>query len=246
MSTLQLSVDSHVKSMNKDLERMEEIASDTMQTLAGAANKEQLKELDGIFKGLACEMARYQEAVRLSKELKRDAQRGDELSRNEAIEKLVQQLEQKHFAQDKAKDAHKTFDAYISFVEKNRERESSIGEGIEIDDELAVMGGQAGGSVDTQTDPYTQTLLQKDRESGKFPVKMPCGHLYNWSSVTSKRQNKWCLEKCAVAGCPSQAWPSDRSGLKECRNTKSAIERRDKGLSQANRDEPESLDVEDL
>mmetsp|Transcript_5297 Transcript_5297/g.12777 ORF Transcript_5297/g.12777 Transcript_5297/m.12777 type:complete len:249 (+) Transcript_5297:115-861(+) len=248
MATLDMSLNYQIGFMRKDLDRMNDISATTMLTLADAtSNEKHIKDLDQIFRGLSGETAKYQETIRLAEELKRSARGGEEHTRA-AIEKLVSTLEKKDFAQDLAKVAFLKNDDYKDFVEKNRSKVESIGEGMEMDDELAVVSDGPSNAANMK-DWYSQALLHKDPASGKYPVMMPCGHLYNWDTVmgrSNKKNQIWTVEKCCVAGCNKGLWPKDRDGLTEHKKTKNAIQRRDKGLSQAQEPEEESQMIEDL
>lgn len=71
----------------------------------------------------------------------------------------------------------------------------SISEGMDMDDDLAVVGGNSSG--ETNKDPFSMAVLQKDA-SGKYPIKMPCGHIYNWTTIMGKASNgKWQLATCS-------------------------------------------------
>jgi len=246
-----MSVEYQIRHMKQDVEYMNNITQSTLQTLGDAANPDQLKQLDCIFRNLSGEMAKYEEAIRVSSALLRNA-RGSQAQIQAAIEKLVSELEDKDFASDKAKEAFKTNEEYKTFVEKHRSKESSIGAGMDIDDDLAVVNDGPSNGAQLK-DPYSQLPLAKEQESGKYPIAMPCGHIYNWSMImerkTQKNKTTWMLEKCCVGGCPAAKadWSRvDRTKLKECTKTKSAIQRRDRGLSQAQESEVDSTLIEDL
>jgi hypothetical protein len=79
---------------------------------------------------------------------------------------------------------------------------------MDMDDDLALAGGNA--SAETNVDPFSRAILQKD-DSGKYPIKMPCGHIYNWNTIMSKRQGAWALNICAglsLASLPPHLQPT--------------------------------------
>jgi len=79
---------------------------------------------------------------------------------------------------------------------------------MDMDDDLALAGGNSSGEA--SRDPFSRAMLMKD-DSGKYPIKMPCGHIYNWNTIMSKRQGVWGLKTCAglsLASLPPQSQSS--------------------------------------
>jgi hypothetical protein len=75
-----------------------------------------------------------------------------------------------------------------------QEEAPGIAVGMDFDDEELVVSSTGGQS----TDPFSRQALAKDTATGKYPLMMPCKHVYNYATIMSKKsQGIWALTKCA-------------------------------------------------
>jgi len=211
----------------------------TLKDIAESATADQIKQLDGIARGLCEEVARMEKLRDVTCGLGKHA-RDEPAARQAAIDAAVAALSDPAFADKEAQGAFLTNEGYKDFVNQNRDKAPGIGEGLEEDDDDVMVGE----SRAPEKDPLTQGLLVK--QNGKFPLKMPCGHVYNVDTVTARSGiGAWKLTVCVVPGC-GRPLPDRRDDLKACEKTKHAILKKAKNVGGSASQRQRTLDVEDL
>lgn len=76
----------------------------------------------------------------------------------------------------------------------SQEKAPKICEGVDLDNDDVFVASAVAQTID----PFSRGALHRDKASGKYPVMMPCKHVYNYDTVMNKnRNNQWALPNCA-------------------------------------------------
>eukprot|EP00286_Rhodomonas_abbreviata_P017954 CAMPEP_0181325388 /NCGR_PEP_ID=MMETSP1101-20121128/20894_1 /TAXON_ID=46948 /ORGANISM="Rhodomonas abbreviata, Strain Caron Lab Isolate" /LENGTH=225 /DNA_ID=CAMNT_0023433683 /DNA_START=11 /DNA_END=688 /DNA_ORIENTATION=+ len=203
--------------------------TDVAKFAAKNGHNDSVAELDGISREIAGEIARLEAAQKKINE----AQFED---RQAVANKLLEPM----FANAEAEKGYKTCQSYKEFSSMIKANGVGAGRGDDDDDEDdedVVVASQSLQMVD----PLTRSALQE--EAGHYPLALPCGHVYNYSTVFNKKQDgTWSLTDCVVGACSRKL--GDRKALKEDAKTKHAIQRQKHHVGESSTQQ--SIDIDDL